>query len=679
MTDMADASLEARYQGLCQRIDELDYHYHVLDAPLVSDDVYNGLYRSLEEMEAAHPEIVSPASPTKRVGGKPVKSMPTVRHAVRMLSIDNAMDAAEAEAFVVSVAEELGIPASDVVFTREPKYDGLSCSLRYVDGLFVQAVTRGDGEEGEDVTAQVRTLRTVPLRLSRPVSCEVRGEVVMHKDDFERLNERQRAAGEKEYANPRNAAAGSLRQLDPKVTAARRLRFYAYVLIDAVSHGFTTHPDAIDALVEMGFQVSDLFKIVTGVEGVKASFEEVAAVRDSLPYEIDGVVYKLALFRHQETLGWRTRTPRWAIAYKFPAQERPTLLEHIDVQVGRTGKLTPVGRLTPVHVGGVTVTNVTLHNEHQVNNVKSVRAGDTVIMRRAGDVIPELVSPMLELRPADSVPFSMPSCCPTCGSAVTFIPGSEDGMGEHYCTGGTACPDQRLFRITHYGSRLCLDIEGLGEATVQELLDAKLIAKISDLYKLTVDDLRVLKGWGVTSATNLVNEIQATSVGRPLRRFLAALGIEGVGEGTAKLLAQQFSTWEGVRAASEAQLVAIDGIGDITAGAILSAFADEHARAEMDLLAQLAKPAAEAKKSTDGPLSGKTVVVTGTLPTLSREAAKALVEQLGGKPSDSVSKKTFAVVFGEAAGSKLQKAKDLGIPRYEEGWLLALAATADDI
>lgn len=678
MTDMAGASLEARYQGLCQRIDELDYHYHVLDAPLVSDDVYNGLYRSLQDMEAAHPEIVSPASPTKRVGGKPVKALPTVKHLVRMLSIENAMDAAEAEAFVRSAAEELGLAPEALVLTREPKYDGASCSLRYENGLLVQAVTRGDGEEGEDVTAQAKTIRTVPLRLSQPLTCEVRGEVVMLKPDFERLNERQRAAGEKEYANPRSAAAGSLRQLDPSVTASRRLTFFAYVLLGAAEHGYPTQADAISALVGLGFKVSDLFKVVTGSDGMHKSYEEVAAVRDSLPYEIDGVVYKVALFRHQDTLGWRTRTPRWAIAYKFPAQERPTLLEAIDVQVGRTGALTPVGRLAPVHVGGVTVNNVTLHNEYQVNVIKGVRVGDTVIMRRAGDVIPELVSPVLELRPLDSVAFRMPSCCPTCGSAVAFIPGSEEGMGKHYCTGGTACPDQRLFRITHYGSRLMLDIEGLGEATVQELLDAKLIENISDLYMLAVDDLKGLKGWGETSAANLVGEIQKTVGGRTLRRFLAALGIEGVGEGTAKLLAQHFSTWEAVRAATAAQLTAIDGIGDITADSILAAFADEHTGPEIDRLAALVKPTPEAKKA-EGPLTGKTVVVTGTLPTLSREQAKAMVEQLGGKTSDSVSKKTHAVVFGEAAGSKLKKAEELKIPRYEEGWLLALAATADDI
>lgn len=675
---MTTSALAEQYQNLVQRIEELDYHYHVLDAPLVSDEVYNGLFRALLDIEAANPDIVSPVSPTKRVGGKPIKALPTVKHAVPMLSIDNAMDAAEAEAFIRSVAQELGVAPDAVVLSREPKYDGASCSLRYENGVLVQAVTRGDGDEGEDVTAQVKTIRTIPLKLRTPLTCEVRGEVLMQKADFERLNERQRAAGEKEYANPRNAASGSLRLLDPAITAQRRLTFYAYTLVNADSYGYTTHPDAITALVDQGFRVSDLFKVVVGVDAVLASFQEVAEMRDGLPFEIDGVVYKVAQLAQQAALGWRTRTPRWAIAYKFPAQECPTVLEVIDVQVGRTGTLTPVGRLAPVRVGGVTVTNVTLHNEYQVNVVKGVRAGDTVIMRRAGDVIPELVRPMLELRPASSVPFSMPTSCPVCGSSVKFIPGSSEGMGMHYCTGGTACPDQRLFRISHYGSRLMLDIEGLGEATVQVLLAEKLIENISDLYSLTADQLKDLKGWGLQSATNLVTEIHNTVGTRTLRRFIAALGIEGVGQGNAKLLAQHFSTWEAFRAATQAQLEAIEGIGEVTATSILDAFVDEHTGPEFDRLAVLVKPQPEAKKA-EGPLSGKTIVVTGTLPTLSREQAKAMVEQLGGKTSDSVSKKTSAVVYGEAAGSKLTKAKDLDIPRYEEGWLLALAATADDI
>lgn len=654
---------------LSAEVQKLAYHYYVLDNPLVDDAVYDGLFRELQQMEAAHPALAKPDSPTQRVGGAPVAYLQTVQHKVPMLSIDNAMDSTEAVDFVRGVAAELGVSPEKVLWTREPKYDGLSCSLRYELGVLVQAVTRGDGEQGEDVTAQVRTIHSVPLRLSQPLTCEVRGEVLMTKKALEQLNARQRALGQKEYANTRNAAAGSLRTLDPRVTASRRLSFFAYNLVDGPAHGYTTHADALNALVDLGFCVSDLFRVVTGEAGVLESFKEVATARDDLPYDIDGVVYKLALYADQDALGWNNRTPRWAIAYKFPAQERPTRLDGIDIQVGRTGKLTPVGRLAPVSVGGVTVTNVTLHNEHQVNNVKSVRVGDTVIIRRAGDVIPELVRPLLDLRPETARVFRMPEHCPTCGSSVKFIAGSEEGMGEHYCTGGTICGDQRLFRLTHFGSRLGMDIEGLGEGSVKDLLDNDIISYASDLYKFDAAQAAKLPGWGATSAGKLAAGI-AASVGRPLRRFIYALGIEGVGEGTAKRLAQHFSSWEALRAATEAELLSVPDVGPITAGSIVSAFADEHFGPEIDLLASLAKPAAEAKIAT-GVLTGKTVVVTGTLPTLSREEAKALVESLGGKPSDSVSKKTFAVVAGEGAGSKLTKATELGIPVYDEAWLLA--------
>ena len=668
-------AIESSYIDIKNLVNTYARAYYVEDAPLVSDAVYDDLYATLRVMEEQHPELVAPDSPTQRVGGAPLKSLPTVKHLVPMLSIDNAMTAAKAEAFVRSVAKELGIDANEVLLTREPKYDGLSCELRYVDGVLQMAVTRGDGEEGEDVTAQARTIQSIPLRLAKPMTCSVRGEVLMEKRSFENLNERQRAAGGKEYANPRNAAAGSLRVLDPRVTAGRKLSFYAFELVDAAGHGFTTHPDAINELVDLGFVVSNLFSVVTGVEGVQKSFEDVGNVRSSLAYDIDGVVYKVALLSQRETLGWNSQTPRWAIAYKFPAEEATTLLEAIETQVGRTGKLTPVGRLKPVLVGGVTVTNVTLHNENQVTNVKGVRAGDTVIMRRAGDVIPELVRPVLELRPADAPEFRMPSHCPSCGTEVTFMAGSEQGMGEHFCTAGASCPDQRLFRIAHYGSRDGLDIEGLGEATVQQLLDAKLIAKVSDLYTLSVDALKTLPGWGTTKATNLVNEIQQTAVGRPLRRFLFALGIESVGAGTSKRLAQHYGTWDKLTSATFEELQSINDIGHITATSIMAALSDEHFGPEMRLLASLAKPADEATTSAVGPLTGKTVVVTGTLPTLSRQDAVALVEKLGGKSSDSVSRKTFAVVAGEAAGSKLAKAEASGVQVVDEAWLLALAAS----
>ncbi|MFY2597059.1 NAD-dependent DNA ligase LigA [Achromobacter xylosoxidans] len=661
-------SVEA-YVRLKDYVAQLAHEYYVLDAPTVPDSQYDSMFRQLQEVEAAHPEWVAADSPTQRVGGAPVSGLAEVRHAVPMLSIDNAMDAEEAASFCRSMADELGVALESLELTREPKYDGLSCSLRYAHGIFMQAVTRGDGETGEDVTAQVRTIQSVPLRLPEPFTGEIRGEVLMTIAALARLNDRQRALGEKEYANTRNAAAGSLRTLDPKVTASRRLSFFAYSLVDAAAHDFDSQAQVLAYLKKLGFQVSGLFEVVTGIEGVQKSFEAVADVRKALPFEIDGVVYKIARFDQQDALGWNTRTPRWAFAYKFPAEEKTTLLEAIDIQVGRTGKLTPVGRLTPVHVGGVTVTNVTLHNEHQVNNIKGVRVGDTVVIRRAGDVIPELVNPVMELRPAATGPFTMPEHCPTCGSTVKFIAGSEEGMGEHYCTGGTSCSDQRLFRLTHFGSRLGMDIDSLGEGSVRDLLAASLIAKASDLYRLDASLVANLEGWGKSSAAKLVTGI-ADSVGRPLRRFIFALGIEGVGEGTAKRLAQHFGTWEAVRSATYDGLLAIPDVGPITAGSVVAAFADEHFGPEIDLLASYVKPEPEAK-ITGGVLSGKTVVVTGTLPFLSREAAKALVESLGGKTSDSVSKKTFAVVAGENAGSKLTKASDLGIPVYDEAWLLA--------
>lgn len=662
---MSSSANIAYYTALKRRVSSLAYAYYVQDAPLVPDAEYDDLFRSLQQLEQKYPELVSSDSPTQRVGGAPVKSLPAVKHQVPMLSIDNAMTADEAASFIESIAQELGVASSRLVLTREPKYDGLSCALRYVDGFLVQAVTRGDGEQGEDVTAQAKTIQSIPLRLAQPFTGEVRGEVLMTKKDFARLNARQREAGEKEYANPRNAAAGSLRVLDPRVTASRRLSFFAYVVVNAEAHELDNQAQALAFLKTLGFQVSDKFTVVTGVEGVLSSFEEMVAARDGLPYEIDGVVYKVAQFDQQTQLGWNNRTPRWAIAYKFPAEERVTTLEAIDIQVGRTGVLTPVARLKPVSVGGVTVSNVTLHNLAQVR-AKTVRVGDQVVVRRAGDVIPEIARSLPELRTSELAEWQMPTHCPTCGSHVIQV------QAAYICTGGVSCPDQRLFRITHFGSRLGMDIDGLGESTVQQLLAADMIHNISDLYSLIASTVQVLPGWGLTSATNLVNAIQGT-VGRPLRRFLFSLGIEGVGAGTAKRLAMAFGKWENLRYATEADLTAVPDVGPITAASILAAFNDEHYGPEIDRLAALVQPQPE-EVVVGGPLAGKTVVVTGTLPSLSREQAKALVEKLGGKASDSVSKKTFAVVAGEAAGSKLTKAKDLGVPVHDEAWLTALAA-----
>ncbi|MEX3983954.1 NAD-dependent DNA ligase LigA [Paraburkholderia sp. EG287A] len=660
-TDLTDVAYYTRLKG---RVTELAHAYYVNDRPLVADGVYDDLFRSLQAMEADNPSLITPDSPTQRVGGAPVSYLPTVKHTVPMLSLDNSMNAEAAEAFAAGVAAELSVPVELVEYIREPKYDGASCELRYVHGMFVQAVSRGDGEEGEDVTAAVRTIHSVPLRLLRARTISIRGEVLMKKTDFERYNERARAEGTKELVNTRNAAAGSLRALDPKVTAGRRLTFFAYSVVEAASFGFEKQSDVLAWLLTQGFLISELATVCTGWSGMKQGYDEVEAARDTLPYDIDGVVFKVNSFAEQDALGWNNRTPRWGTAYKFPAQERTTTVEAIDVQVGRTGVLTPVARLDPVFVGGVTVTNSTLHNQAQVH-LKDVRVGDTVVIRRAGDVIPELVRSLPELRAEGVAEWLMPTHCPSCGSPVVPI------QAGHYCTGGTNCPDQRLYRIAHYGERLGMDIEGLGESTVEELLAARLIASISDLYKLEAASLEPLDGWGKSSASKLVKAIAGT-VGRPLRKFIFGLGIEGVGEGTAKRLARAFGTWEAIRNATEAQLLAVEDVGPITTESLRGAFADPHFGPEIDRLAEIVKPTPE-EVVTGGPLAGKTVVVTGTLPSLSREQAKALVEKLGGKASDSVSKKTFAVVAGENAGTKLTKAQEHGVPVHDEAWLLGLA------
>jgi len=654
----------AYYNRLKSRVTELARAYYVEDVSQVPDTVYDDLFRSLEAFERLHPELITLDSPTQRVGGTPAAFLASVEHTTAMLSLANSMNEQEALDFIQRVAEELGVPPDSLVLAGEPKYDGLSGEARYVEGLLTQVVTRGDGAVGEDVTLAARTIQSLPLRLKTPLTMAVRGEVLMKKADFERLNERARAEGTKELANPRNAAAGSLRALDPKIAASRRLSFYAYGLVDAEKHGFTSQSAVLAALQKQGFLVSEQAQIVTGPAGLQDSFKKLGDVRDTLPFEIDGVVYKLDSFQQQAQLGWNARTPRWATAYKFPAQQRATKTLAIDVQVGRTGALTPVARLEPVFVGGVTVTNVSLHNQDRVWE-KDVRVGDTVMVRRAGDVIPEIVCSLPELRLAGAVKWEMPTHCPTCGSPVVQV------QASHFCTGGTACPDQRLFRITHYASRLGMDIEGLGESSVVQLLDAKLIASLPDLYTLDAAALAKLPGWGAVSANKLKAAI-AGSVGRPLRKFIYALGIQEVGEATAKALARRFGTWAALRAASEADLQAVADVGPVTVASLMAAFNDPHYGPTIDALAGLIAPEPEAVLA-EGPLTGKTVVVTGTLPSLGRDQAKALIEKLGGKPSDSVSKKTFALVAGEAAGSKLTKAQELGIPVHDEAWLVALA------
>ena len=638
--------------------------YYVDDAPEVPDAVYDQLFREVQGIEGENPEWSRLDSPTLRVGGAPLKSFMPMAHGVPMLSIDNALDAGEAAAYANRVAGELGHAPEEVWYVLEPKYDGASCSLEYDEGVLVRAGTRGDGATGEDVTAQVRTIRNIPLTLNAPVTCKVRGEVLMTKAQFAKLNDEAEAAGAKALVNTRNAAAGSLRQLDPKITAKRSLTFMAYNLL--MDGGPTMQIDVLKWIVDQGFTVSQEATLVKGASGIQQGFEQMAKIRQDLPYDIDGVVFKVNDHADQEVLGWNNRTPRFAIAYKFPAEEKSTPCLGIDVQVGRTGVLTPMGRLQPVFVGGVTVTNATLHNLDQVR-LKDVRAGDIVIVRRAGDVVPEIVSSIPSLRSSEGLPeWQMPTHCPACGSPVVQV------NAKHLCTGGVDCKDQKLFRIAYYGTRTCMDIDGLGESRVQQLIDAGLINAMSDLYALTVEQIAPLEGLGAKSAKKLVESIKATK-GRPLARFITALGIEEVAEATAKLLARSFGVFEALLEASEEQLLALPDVGPATAASILGAFADPHFGEEVRKLAALVEPA-PAEMIAEGPLTGKSVAVTGTLPSLSRDEAKAIIESLGGKPADSVSKKTYALVAGEAAGGKLAKAEQLGIPVYDEAWLLALDA-----
>lgn len=655
---------QAEYLRNVDQLIEWAKAYYEDDAPMVSDSVYDQLFRAVQQAESENPAWVRLDSPTHRVGGEPLKSFAPFVHSVPMLSIENAMDETEAAAFAHRMSEALGQGVEEVTFAMEPKYDGLSCALVYENGVLVRAGTRGDGATGEDVTAQVRTIRNIPLVLREPVSCEIRGEVLMTKAQFAKLNEAAAATGGRVLANTRNAAAGSLRQLDPKSTAKRGLSFMAYSLI--LADGPETQSEALDWLVNHGFSVSAEACVVQGATGIQEGFERMSERRAGLEFDVDGVVFKLNSFAEQAKLGHVSRAPRFAVAYKFPAEEKMTQVVGIDVQVGRTGVLTPVARLKPVSVGGVTVQNVTLFNLGQVR-LKDVRVGDTVVVARAGDVIPEVRESRPEFRPEGGLPeWEMPGECPSCGSPVIKVDAS------HICTGGTSCPDQRLYRIAHFASRNGMDIDGLGENRVQQLMDAGLINTMSDLYSLTESQIAPLEGMGAKSAKKLVAAI-AASKGRSLTNYLWALGIEHVGEGTAKRLARNFGTFEAIRAATEEQLLAVPDIGQTTATAIRGAFADAHFGLEICTLASIVQPA-PAPAVMEGPLTGKTVVVTGTLPSLSRDEAKAVIESLGGKTSDSVSKKTAYVIAGEAAGSKLTKALQLGIPVCDEAWLLGLDA-----
>jgi DNA ligase (NAD+) len=674
------ASVAQRIAVLRAEIEKLSYQYYVLDNPLVPDAEYDRLFRELQQLEAQHPEFATPDSPTLRVGGKALDFFKPVRHAVPMLSIRTETDISDQGAIVfdVRVRKELGLGESTppVEYTSELKFDGLAINLRYEHGVLAQAATRGDGETGEDVTQNIRTIRQIPLRLSGCDSSvlEVRGEVYMSRRDFEHYNERQRELGLSTLVNPRNGAAGSIRQLDPTLAARRPLSFFAYGLGEVQGWSMpATHSAVLDALDKMGVPVSGEREVVSGAQGLVEFHRRIAAKRDSLPFDIDGVVYKVNSLALQTQMGFVSREPRWAVAHKYPAEEQMTIVRDIDIQVGRTGKLTPVAKLEPVFVGGTTVSNATLHNEDETRR-KDVRIGDTVIVRRAGDVIPEVVGVVLDRRPAEvGAPFDLykrlDGKCPVCGSAIV----REEGEAAWRCTGGLFCPAQCKEALLHFASRRALDIEGLGDKLVEQLVDGGLVHSPADIYLLDESTLVGLERMGDKSAQNLIDAINH-SKNTTLARFIYALGIRNVGETTAKDLARHFGSLDNLMAADEARLQQVPDVGPVVAQSITAFIAEQHNR---DVISQLRASGInwaehEGERVEILPLSGKTFVLTGTLPSMSRDDAKAKLEVLGAKVAGSVSKKTDYVVAGAEAGSKLDKARELGVPILDEQGLMQL-------
>ncbi|HKO68072.1 MAG TPA: NAD-dependent DNA ligase LigA [Burkholderiaceae bacterium] len=658
---------------LREQIMQADHDYYLLDQPTLPDAEYDRLMSELQALEAAHPELITPDSPTQRVSGAASREFRAVRHAAPMLSLNNAFDEASVAAFDARVREGLaraGAPVQQIEYACELKFDGLAVNLRYERGELVLGATRGDGAVGEDVTANIRTIRAIPLRLKRaPEVVEVRGEVMMFKREFERLNERQREKAQREYANPRNAAAGALRQLDPRITAQRSLRFYAYGLGELRGAPEpATHAALLDWLVGLGVPVAHERAVVEGVAGCLHFYQAVGERRSTLPYEIDGVVYRVNSRADQQVLGYVSRAPRFAIAHKFPAQEAVTQLTGIDIQVGRTGALTPVARLAPVFVGGVTVTSATLHNEDEIRR-KDVRIGDTVIVRRAGDVIPEVVAVVPDRRPSSAKVFKMPTRCPVCASLVY----REEGEAVSRCTGGLVCGAQRKQALLHFASRRALDIEGLGDKIVDQLVDIGLVHSPADLFTLDADTLAALDRLGGKSAANLVASLERAR-STTLERFIYALGIRHVGESTARDLARHFGRLDPIMHASEDELLQVPDVGPVVAASIAHFFAEAHNRTGVEQLRAVGVhwPESDPVRKPVGPLAGKTFVITGTLPTLKRDDAKSMIESAGGKVSGSVSKKTDYVVAGDDAGSKLAKARELDVSIIDEAQLQKL-------
>ncbi len=667
----AAGEIGERLRRLREEIDLHNYRYYVLDAPTIPDAEYDKLFRELQELEARHPSLVTPDSPTRRVGAKPLAEFAPVSHRTPMLSLNNAFEEAEALAFDRRVCE--GLEISEAEYAVEPKFDGLAISLVYENGVLTQGATRGDGYTGEDVTANLRTVKAIPLRLAAdrpPRLLEVRGEVVILKADFERLNRVQAARGEKEFANPRNAAAGSLRQLDSRITASRPLTFYAYGWGTAEgAPGLARHSQVMDFLAALRLPVCKERGVVRGVAGLLDYFHAIGAKRAALPYDIDGVVYKVNDLVQQERLGFVARAPRFALAHKFPAEEAATELLDIDVQVGRTGALTPVARLKPVSVGGVTVTNATLHNEDEIRR-KDVRIGDAVIVRRAGDVIPEVVSVIRERRPPDAREFVMPARCPVCGSRVMRLP--DEAVAR--CSGGLYCPAQRKQAILHFAGRRAMDVDGLGEKLVDQLVDNHLVSTAADLYRLDQPTLAGLERMAEKSAANVLQAIEASKK-TTLARFIFALGIRNVGEATAKDLARHFGSLDALMAADQEALLQVPDVGPVVAQSIAQFFAEGHNReviGQMRAAGVRWPEGAPARPAALSAVSGKTFVLTGTLPGLTREGAKERIEAAGGKVAGSVSRKTDFVVAGAEPGSKFAKARELGISILDEDGLLKL-------
>lgn len=691
--EMTESEAPERMRALEAILERCNYEYYVLDAPTLPDAEYDRLWNELSALEERFPALRSPASPTLRVGGAPRSDLAKVVHEMPMLSIHTETDFSRegAKAFDARVRRELGLDdeAPAVEYDCEMKFDGLAVSLRYEKGVLVRAATRGDGTTGEDVTANVRTIRTIPLRLtdaSVPEVLEVRGEVIMHRADFEALNRRQLEAGQKTFVNPRNAAAGALRQLDPKVTAERRLHFYAYSL--GVVSGpvpADTQSGILDWFAAIGFPVAGLRRVVSGPEALADFHETVSAERENLPFEIDGVVYKVNRLDLQAELGFVAREPRWACAHKYPPQEALTTVEGIDVQVGRTGKLTPVARLKPVFVGGVTVSNATLHNEDHIAEL-DLRVGDTVVVRRAGDVIPEVLRVVHERRPEGTEPFAMPEHCPICGSATI----RDDEEKDTRCTGGLVCPAQMKLSIVHFASRRAAGIDGLGEKIVDMLVEEGLVKTPADLFSLTHEALtapltatvgtdKPVKRMGPKAAANLLASLEKAKQ-TTFARFIYALGCRHVGEATALGLAQHFGTLAKLESATLEELTGVEDVGEVVASSVEAFFREPHNRTVIEALvrAGVTWPAVETKR-TDSAVAGKTFVLTGTLPNLTRDEAKDRLIAAGAKVSGSVSRKTDFVVAGAEAGSKLEKAESLGVRVIDEATLLTMLADEESI